>query len=203
MKSHQEILDLFGSENPFEIFENWLEKAKTAKGIREPSAMVLSTCDKDQPTSRVVLLKELTAEGFIFYTNYKSEKAKQLDHNPLASLLFYWDPLGLQVRVQGLIHKVSRKVSEEYWSTRPRESQLSQWISHQSEVAESRDQLEGLVQEARNDFDGQTIPCPENWGGYIVHPKNFEFWIGRENRLHDRFKFTRQGQDWLPLRLFP
>lgn len=203
MKSHQEIIGLFGSENPFEIFESWFQKAKSTPGIKEPSAMTLSTCSKEQPASRVVLLKEINSDGFIFYTNYKSQKSKHLDQNPQASLLFYWDPLGLQVRVSGLAHKVKREISEEYWGTRPRGSQLSQWISHQSEIAESREQLEGLVEQAEREFEGKPIPCPKDWGGFVLIPKVFEFWIGRENRLHDRFKFTRQDGDWAVVRLFP
>ncbi len=207
MKSHQETqteaVKLLGSDDPFKVFETWLTQAKAHSGIREPLAMTLSTAVKDQPSSRVVLLKEIKDKGFIFYTNYQSEKGKQLKLNPKAALNFYWDPLALQCRIQGLIHAVDRATSEAYWNSRARGSQISQWISHQSEIAESREQLQGLVQKAEEKFKGVPVPCPEHWGGYILHPENLEFWIGLESRLHDRFVFKKQDHDWLSLRLFP
>jgi pyridoxamine 5'-phosphate oxidase len=203
MKSHQEIPQLLGSENPFQVFGDWLGRARQCKEIREPTAMVLSTCLEGQPHSRVVLLKDFNEDGFVFYTNYRSGKGRELKQNPRAALNFYWDPLALQCRVEGVMETVSDALSDAYWKSRARESQISQWISHQSEAAESRGQLEGLVQAAQEKFKGEEIPRPPHWGGYRLRPEKFEFWIGRANRLHDRILLTREKTAWSSRRLFP
>lgn len=203
MKSHQEIPDLFGEDDPFAIFQAWLVKAQEHPGIREAAAMTVATCLEDTPHARVVLLKEVTSDGFVFYTNYESQKGRELEANPRACLNFYWDPLALQVRIDGEVEKIPFEQSEAYWNSRPRDSQLSQWISQQSKTVQSREQLESLVQQAEEQFRDQPIPCPKHWGGYLVKPRQFEFWIGRPSRLHDRFRFQKSHGSWKIDRLFP
>ena len=183
-----------------------MSEAKACPQIKEPTAMLLSTVSGDQPMARVVLLKEVVDSQFIFYTNYHSKKGQELLEQSNASLTFYWDFLFLQVRIWGSCAKVSRAQSEAYWATRPRGSQISQWISNQSQPIESRQILLDAVFQAEQQFENQEVPCPEHWGGYALTPKGFEFWRGEEFRLHDRFQFTRTHQgatEWLAERLSP
>jgi len=166
--------------------------------------MTLSTSTKKgKPSSRIVLLKQWNEEGFIFYTNYKSRKGKELFINPHATILFYWQILFRQIRIEGTLRKVTKKNSEEYFHTRPYESQIGAWASHQSEVIENREALEKKFKEMKERFSKGNVPLPPYWGGYILNPNRFEFWQGQNNRLHDRILFTRSKNNWNIARLSP
>jgi len=198
------LLEAQVSENPFAQFTKWLDEAVKSQ-IVEPNAMVLSTASPHgAPSSRVVLLKEWTEKGFVFYSNYKSQKAKQLKVNPAASLLFYWPDLERQIRIEGAITKVSRVESEKYFIRRPRNAQLGAYASEQSAVLPERSLLEKQYKEFESRFHGQEVPCPSHWGGYLLIPKLYEFWQGRENRLHDRILYTKESKkNWELSRLSP
>ncbi|HLP05528.1 MAG TPA: pyridoxamine 5'-phosphate oxidase [Paludibacter sp.] len=188
--------------NPFDQFEVWLQEA-IASEQPEPTSMVLSTVDEHfQPHSRVVLLKELTAEHFMFFTNYESHKAQQIAWNNQVSLLFFWPALERQVRVGGIAEKISEVLSTSYFKSRPVESQLGAWASPQSQHVRSKDFLEEQFQYYKEKF-GSEIPKPPNWGGYQVAPHAIEFWQGRENRLHDRILFALEAGEWVISRLAP
>lgn len=181
-----------------------MKEAKAAGSMREPTAMVVSTAaTSGELHSRVVLCKSWAEDGFVFYTNYESLKGQDLKSNPQAAAIFYWDPLFRQVKISGDVVKTSRAESEEYWNSRPKGSQLSQYISHQSQTVTSREELENRWREAETKFKDKPIPCPQHWGGYVLRPHTIEFWIGRDNRLHDRFKFQKQDSGWTFRRLFP
>ena len=185
--------------NPIRQFEKWLEDAQAAD-LKEPTAMVLSTAG---PSARVVLLKEVTDGGFVFYTNYESRKGQELKTNPNCALTFYWAELERQVRIEGRAEPVAREKSEEYFKSRPRVSQLGALASRQSAVIASRAELEERVNELDRRY-AENIPIPENWGGYCVRPDKIEFWQGRANRLHDRIVFQRKGEgEWRIERLSP
>src|SRR3954452_4755998 len=173
--------------NPIEQFRRWLTDARTADLI-EPNAMTLSTATADgRPSGRIVLLKELTPEEFIFYTNYTSRKGREMDINPFVSLTFYWAELERQVRVEGRVRRVSREKSEAYFRGRPKGSRLGALASHQSTLLPSREPLEQALADLKDKYrDSDDVPTPEWWGGYAVRPESFEFWQGRPNRLHDR-----------------
>ncbi len=195
------------SEDPFEQFAKWYAEAEQAP-IAHPEAMALATSTPDgQPSVRMVLCKEFSKEkGFVFYTNYESDKAKILDNNPRAELLFYWMPLQRQVRIYGKVEKISREESEHYFKTRPRESQLSAWASPQSKEVPSREYLEEKRRQIAEEFRGKEVPCPPFWGGYRVLPEKFEFWQGREYRFHDRFRYSKRkgdGEGWEISRIAP
>ncbi len=180
------------TEDPYQQFQNWMDEAFKAD-ILDPTAMTLATANKQgQPHARIVLLKSFDREGFVFYTHYSSEKGQDLEENPLASLLFFWPQLDRQIRIEGWIEKISAKQSDDYFHSRPRDSQLSAYISHQGEVVASREDLEQRLQSAQTEFENQTVPRPEHWGGYRLHATWFEFWQGRPNRLHDRFCYAPQ-----------
>jgi pyridoxamine 5'-phosphate oxidase len=188
---------------PLSVFSQWMNEAKASPTIREANAMTLSTyCESEGVSSRIVLMKDYSANGFVFYTNYDSEKGRALTANKNATLLFYWEPLLKQVRITGPVTKTSREENLAYWETRPRESQLSQFISRQSEVASSRANLEAKVTAADTLFKDKAVPCPENWGGYVLKPNRFEFWEARPGRLHERFLFVL-NQRWTCTRLYP
>jgi pyridoxamine 5'-phosphate oxidase len=190
--------------HPLRIFEHWLSEASDHPHIKEPTAFTLATAGAaGMPHARVVLCKSWSEEGFVFYTNYRSQKGQDLTVNPGAAAVFYWDPLHRQVRVGGSIEKTSRQVSEDYWRSRGRDSQLSQYISRQSQEAPSRETLENAWREAESEFAGRDIPCPAHWGGYILRPKTMEFWIGRPGRLHDRHEFEKSDRGWTYRRLYP
>lgn len=192
------------TSQPIDIFKAWMDEAKKQPGIREATAMAVSTLSgQGQLHSRVVLCKDWTAEGFTFFSNYKSRKGLDLQQNAQASAVFYWDPMFRQVCISGKVSRTSRQVSEEYWNSRPRASQLSQWISRQSQEASSREELERLWQEADHKFTGKQIPCPEHWGGYLLVMDCIEFWLGQANRLHDRYEFQKSGNHWTFRRLYP
>src|SRR5436190_18661432 len=180
--------------DPIKQFGNWFTAAIEA-GIRDVNAMSLATAGRDsKPTVRIVLLKGFDQEGFVFFTNYESEKGRQLEENPHAALAFYWIELDRQIRISGPAEKTSREESEHYFHSRPVGSQLGAWVSRQSEVIDARRILEARLSELDERFTGQEIPCPPHWGGYRVKPERIEFWQGRPNRFHDRFRYTPDCQ---------
>lgn len=191
--------------NPFDQFGKWFaENLKTNRD--EPNAMVLSTADdRGRPSSRIVLLKEFGPDtGFQFFTNYQSRKAQDLKVNPKASLLFYWPELERQVRVEGSVKKLSRSLSESYFHSRPRGSQVGSWTSEQSKLIPSRQYLDEVNAQLAIYFKSfQTIPLPPFWGGYSLVPHYFEFWQGRADRLHDRIEYKYYRKKWLIHRLSP
>ena len=198
-----EIKKSLGSVQPLVVLDRWLKEALKISGLKEPWAMVLSTSHNGKVSSRVVLLKLIDQGHLIFYTNYLSKKGRDMESNPRAALNFYWPQLGRQIRVEGLVKKISRKKSVSYWKTRSRASQLSQWISQQSQEVLDRKQLEILKKSAEKTFRSKEIPCPRHWGGYALHIKKLEFWKNREHRLHDRFLFEKKAGAWKKQRLFP
>ncbi len=192
------------NKNPFSQFNIWLDKALTTEPI-EPNAMNLATVSKDgEVSSRVVLLKSFDKKGFVFFTNYNSQKANDLDAATSVALNFWWERLYRQVRIQGEVQRVSDNESKEYFNSRPRGSQIGALASQQSQVIESYAVLEKEYQRLELRYQNQEIPCPEHWGGYRVIPKLFEFWQGRPNRLHDRLRYTQTSTEvWKIERLAP
>ena len=192
------------STDPIAQFDRWLQEASQAEMI-EPNAMTLATTAADgTPDARIVLLKEFDADGFVFYTNYQSAKAAQLRDNPLATLLFYWDKLGRTVRITGMVTKVGREMSEQYFATRPRKSQIGAWVSDQSQPVVDRDTLRARFEALAEQYEGQDVPCPSHWGGYRVRPRSIEFWQGQRSRMHDRLLYTKQDDGtWSLQRLAP
>ncbi len=191
-------------ENPIEQFRVWFKEAVEAE-VWEPNAMILATANIDfKPSARVVLLKGIETDGFIFYTNYNSRKAKELSWNPYACLVFLWHEVERQVRIEGRVEKVSRQESIEYFNSRPEESRIGAWASPQSQEIENRVVLEKKIEELTQAMRGTAIECPEHWGGYKVIPYTIEFWQGRVNRLHDRIVYTAGSNGvWHKKRLAP
>ena len=191
------------SQEPLEQFEHWFAEAKRA-GVEVPEAMTLATADGEGvPSARMVLLKGAGEDGFVFYTGYGSRKSEELDQNPRAALVFYWRPLGRQVRVEGSVERVSEPESAAYFATRPRGSQLAAWASQQSRPLGSRDELERRYAELEREYEDREVPLPPHWGGYRLRPEAIEFWEHRENRLHDRLRYTRAREGWKVERLSP
>lgn len=192
------------STDPFMQFANWMDEALKQQ-INDPTAMSLSTVSADgQPHSRIVLLKESSEKGFVFYSHYDSHKGQQISANPKAALLFFWPELDRQIRIEGKLEKVSREHSERYFQSRPRESQIAAASSHQSQSVPGRKTLEQNYTITESEFEHLDIACPEQWGGYRLVPTAFEFWQGRPNRLHDRFTYDLQtNQHWQIDRLSP
>jgi len=189
--------------DPIRQFEIWFQEARHAE-LAEPNAMVLGTVGEDlQPSTRTVLLKAFDARGFVFYTNYRSEKARQLDQNNRASVTFPWFPLQRQVHILGTTEKVSRKESIHYFLSRPRGSQLGAWVSDQSKVISSRQILELKLEEMKRKFSRGEVPLPDHWGGIRIIAHSIEFWQGRPNRLHDRLRYIRENEEWTIKRLAP
>ncbi len=190
--------------DPIKQFGNWFTAAIEA-GIRDVNAMSLATAGRDaKPSVRIVLLKGFDQDGFVFFTNYGSEKGRQLDGNPYAALDFYWIELDRQIRISGRVERTSREESDHYFRSRPVGSQLGAWVSRQSEVIDGRRVLDARLAEMTERFGDKPIPLPPHWGGYRVKPDTIEFWQGRPNRLHDRFRYTRQADGrWLIDRLAP
>jgi len=190
--------------DPVKQFSNWFTAAIEAQ-IRDVNAMSLATVGADgKPSVRIVLLKGFDQDGFVFFTNYESEKGLQLSENPWAALGFYWIELDRQIRIGGRVEKTSRKESEEYFHSRPLGSQLGAWASRQSEVIDARRILDARYAEMSERYADKPVPLPPHWGGFRVIPDRFEFWQGRPNRLHDRFRYTRKSDGtWQIERLAP
>ena len=189
--------------DPIRQFGIWFNAAVEV-GIPEVNALALGTvAENGQPAVRTVLLKSFDPDGFVFYTNYHSEKGRHLEKDPRVGMNIHWRELDRQIRINGVAEKVSREESARYFHSRPIGSQLGAWVSHQSEVIDARRMLEARLSELEERFAGQEIPCPEHWGGYRVKPERMEFWQGRPNRLHDRFRYTREGESWRIDRLSP
>jgi pyridoxamine 5'-phosphate oxidase len=190
-------------KDPFQQFKKWLNLAISSHAP-EPNAMTLSTVNPNgRPSSRIVLLRGLDSEGFVFFTNYRSRKGKELLTDPYACLNFFWPSLERQVRIEGTTKKIDTAASDEYFASRPRESQLGAWASEQSNVIKSRAEFESRLKSLEEKYTGKEVPRPEHWGGYCVIPSRFEFWQGRPNRLHDRFQFELKNNIWEIERLSP
>jgi pyridoxamine 5'-phosphate oxidase len=190
-------------KNPFNQFEKWFNEVIKVRLI-EPNAMILATADgKAKPSVRVVLLKGLSNNGFTFFTNYTSRKGKNLTENSSASVLFFWVELERQVRVEGTIKKISRAESKKYFDSRPIDSRLAAWTSEQSKMIPGRGYLDAKFQIFKREFKGKQIPLPPDWGGFKLVPEYFEFWQGRESRLHDRICYKRVSGKWKIFRLAP
>ncbi len=191
------------ADNPFQQFSIWWKEAVEAR-IDEANAMVLATASSDgTPAARVVLMRAFDENGFVFFSNYESNKGIQLQENARACLVFFWKELERQVRITGTVSKTSNKESDDYFNSRPEGSRIGAWASPQSHVIKSREWLEENEKQFRNRFDKEKISRPENWGGYRVMPTVIEFWQGRSNRLHDRIQYTLQNDKWFIERLAP
>ena len=191
------------SPDPFAEFARWFAEAQAAEAA-EANAMVLATASPDgRPSARMVLLKGFDERGFVFFTDYRSRKGEELEANPRAALAFHWGELERQVRIEGTVTRTSPEESELYYRTRPLGSRLGAWVSHQSRTIASREVLEAKLREVEQRFDGRDLPLPPHWGGYRVRPECFEFWQGRESRLHDRIRYLREGEGWRIGRLSP
>lgn len=191
------------SDNPLISFEQWFKEAIQAE-VKEPSAMNLATVDSfGKPSSRIVLLKEVRYDGFVFFTNYESRKGKELAGNSHCALNFVWHELERQIRIEGIAEKLSSEDSDKYFEVRPSKSKLGAWTSPQSEAIPDRAYLETLYNDFDQQFSGKEITRPGNWGGYIVRPQLIEFWQGRSNRLHDRIQFRLEKGNWIKERLAP
>ncbi|MGN0003636.1 MAG: pyridoxamine 5'-phosphate oxidase [Sphingobacterium composti] len=191
-------------ENPTQQFQVWFEQALSAQ-VLEPNAMVLATINNQgYPSTRVVLLKDIKAEGFSFFTNYTSQKGQDLARNSKVSLLFFWGELQRQVRIEGDVEFLPKDDSDEYFASRPKGSQIGAWSSPQSQIIASRSILEDRVKEKEIEFEQmETIPRPSFWGGYLVKPFRMEFWQGRSSRLHDRIVYQKENDTWTKNRLAP
>ncbi|HOV92889.1 MAG TPA: pyridoxamine 5'-phosphate oxidase [Candidatus Kapabacteria bacterium] len=189
---------------PFELFTKWFELAKNAN-IVDPNAFILSTSTTDgKPSSRVVLLKSYDENGFVFFSNYQSRKAREIDENPNVAMLFFWDDLEKQIRIEGVVEKTSEQESYDYFKTRPYTSKLGSWASRQSQPLSNRFKLIREVAKLMAKYPNPNdVPLPPYWGGYRVHPFSFEFWQGRPSRLHDRFLYKLVDDDWKVQRLYP
>lgn len=195
-------------KSPFKEFASWFAEANSISRkhpnlCKQPEAFVLSTARKNRVSSRVLLMKEIRKNGFVFYTNYLSTKGQDIQKNPFVAVNFFWPPLFRQVCMRGTVKKISRAESERYWVTRSRESQISQFISHQSQPVSSHRQLEKEWFAAYKRFESKRIPLPKNWGGYLFTPTYIELWVGREARFHDRYAYSKNKNIWASAKLYP
>lgn len=190
-------------DNPLLQFQKWFNEAMASE-IDDVNAMALATVDTEgKPHNRLVLLKGLENDQFIFFTNYESHKGRDLAVNPFAAATFYWVPLQRQLRIEGRVEKISFEASEAYFHQRPRASQLGAWASHQSAVSSHRGELEERYAALEKQYENQVIPCPPHWGGYAITPTYIEFWQGRSSRMHDRIAYTLRNGVWVKERLNP
>lgn len=197
------LSELRAGDDPIALFREWFDAA-TRAGILMPEAMTLATATPDGvPSARMVLLKGFDHRGFVFYTNYESRKAQELDANPRAALCLHWTVLQRQVRIEGAVTRVTAEESAAYFRTRPRGSRIGAWASRQSSPLDTRDTLEARVREFDTKYPGDDVPLPPFWGGFRVAPERIEFWQGRANRLHDRILYTKNGDGWRTQRLYP
>lgn len=191
-------------QNPLLQFKKWFHEAEISQTVDEINAMTLSTVDKNgMPRGRVVLLKEITEQGFIYYSNYKSLKGDAIAANPKVSISFFWPGLERQIIIQGMAEKISEEKSIAYFAKRPFKSQLGALVSNQSSEIESREILEKKLIKLEQEYEGKVIPKPEHWGGYIIKPITYEFWQGRKSRLHDRILYSKTANNWTIKRLQP
>lgn len=191
------------SPDPITEFARWFDEAIQAE-VHEPNAMTLASASPEgAPSARIVLLKGFDQQGFVFFTDYRSQKGTELKQNPRAALVFYWPELERQIRIAGSTALVGREESEAYFRSRPRGSRITAWVSHQSQVIASRKLLEDRVPEMDKRYPGEDVPLPPYWGGFRLVPGAFEFWQGRTSRLHDRIRYTREGERWRIERLSP
>ncbi len=200
--STRQFNESIAKASPFEQFKLWFYEVSQTN-VLEPNAMILSTANKEgKPSSRVLLLKQFDENGFVFFTNYESRKGKELEENPYANLLFFWDVLERQVRIEGAVNKISKEESEEYFRTRPYKSRLGAWASKQSTPLKTRFTLIREVAKVMTKYP-LDVPLPPYWGGYRLVPEQFEFWQGRPSRLHDRIQYSLEKNIWKKIRLYP
>lgn len=199
-----ELLETNIQQSPFEQFQIWFKEALGGK-ILEPNAMTLATSDHNKPSARIVLLKGVDARGFVFYTNYQSRKGNDIENNPHAALLFFWDALERQIRIEGVVERIDRENTEIYFKSRPKDSRIGALASPQSTVIENREVLEQKMNALKEQYsNNDEIPVPPYWGGYRLVPHYFEFWQGRRSRLHDRIVYEKQTDaNWKTYRLAP
>ncbi len=192
-------------ENPMELFQKWFYEVEASEGLDEPNAMTVSTIGMDGfPKNRVVLLKKYTYEGFIFYTNYESEKGKAIANNPKVCISFFWHNMERQIIIKGSAEKIAENLSDGYFESRPEGSKLGAVVSNQSQVIPNREYLEGKLKKLEKEYESKEIERPAYWGGFIVKPVSMEFWQGRPNRLHDRIRYSLQpNYEWKIERLAP
>lgn len=197
-----ELLERFIPKNPMELFESWFQEAEQMATSEEVNAMTIATKGLDGfPKSRVVLLKQFDQNGFVFYTNYKSEKGLAIENDPRVCLSFFWAFAERQIIIKGTAKKVSAEMSDQYYKSRPKGSQIGAMASNQSEIIPNREFLEEKVQSLEQEFASKEIQRPDFWGGYLVEPFELEFWQGRANRLHDRIRFRKHKNEWILERL--
>ena len=191
-------------DNPIDQFSVWFENAVSG-GIKDPFALTLATSNKEgKPSARVVYMRDVTERGLVFFTNYRSHKSHDLLENPYACANFYWEDLSRQVRFTGRVEMVDSEESDTYFNSRPRESRIGAWASHQSSKLTGREELISKLNELKEKFEGKDVPRPEFWGGYVIIPTTVEFWQGRESRLHDRILYERlENGNWALSRLSP
>ncbi len=199
---HQLLEDLI-DPNPFIQFQIWLKEVVDS-GEKHANAMVLSTVDEQNiPSSRVLLLKDISHEGFTFFTNYNSKKGSDMNTNPHVAMLFFWEELERQVRIEGKVKLLSEPEAKDYFKIRPRESQIAAWVSNQSQIINNRKELDLSFSYFVNLYENRDVPKPPHWGGYVLIPEKMEFWQGRANRLHDRIQYTHKNDQWIIERLAP